>query len=138
MTIPIAGLVDLDFRPFVFALFIVIAIGIGLIIYFASRRLTGGSTHAHSSNRLPRRLAFSAASLFVVVAFAPVIVVGETWGNAWFLITTPFAQFTRDFIGFEPYPLVFYVLGTTLIAAASWATLIYVCATLIQRFTKVA
>ena len=42
MTLPIAGLVDLDFQTFLLAAVIVIAIGVGLTIYFASRRLTGG------------------------------------------------------------------------------------------------
>ena len=42
MTILIAGLVDLDFRTFVLAAAFVIAIAAGLVIYLASRRLTGG------------------------------------------------------------------------------------------------
>lgn len=42
MTIPIAGLVDLDFQTFVLAAAIVVAIAVGLSIYFASRGLTGG------------------------------------------------------------------------------------------------
>jgi hypothetical protein len=97
---------------------IVIAMPVGLILFASSR-----AHRVCKSYTWPRVVALVFVFVYLLVTSVPFALYGSQWGMAWYFLTMPFSivlEITAP-MGFSAFASI-----TTLIAASSWGTILYV------------
>jgi hypothetical protein len=86
------------------------------------------------TTRLPTRVGWCVAILFLATSLLPFTFIGESWGMVWFYVTAPISIAVEATVGIgrESY----FLIGLTSVAcAAAWAAVAYAFTRMIQRRT---
>lgn len=87
------------------------------------------------TTKLPGKIGWCVAILFLGASLLPFAFVGESWGVVWFCVTAPTSLLVEATVGIgrESY----FLVGLASVAcAAFWAAIAYAFTRLIQRGTR--